>query len=230
MFLMLLVFGLTALISLAASLHVKSMYKRYSQVGASSGATGAEVASAILQRAGIHDVEIFEHDEMLGDHYDPTNKRLVLSSQNYHGRSLAAIGVAAHECGHAIQHQIAYAPLSWRMASIGAVNFVNPILPFLPFLAFAHILSWHFVLLGMAIGTGGLMLFSLITLPVEFDASNRAKAILQGMGFIGTPEELHGVKSVLDAAGWTYVAAFLIALIQFLYYLLPLILGGRSRD
>jgi Zn-dependent membrane protease YugP len=227
---MLLVFGLTALISLAASLHVKSMYKRYSQVGASSGATGAEVASAILQRAGIHDVEIFEHDEMLGDHYDPTNKRLVLSSQNYHGRSLAAIGVAAHECGHAIQHQIAYAPLSWRMASIGAVNFVNPILPFLPFLAFAHILSWHFVLLGMAIGTGGLMLFSLITLPVEFDASNRAKAILQGMGFIGTPEELHGVKSVLDAAGWTYVAAFLIALIQFLYYLLPLILGGRSRD
>ena len=226
----LLIFVFTLLISLAASWHVKSTYKRYSQVGASSGATGAEVASAILQRAGIHDVEIFEHDEMLGDHYDPMNKRLVLSSQNYHGRSLAAIGVAAHECGHAIQHQIAYAPLTWRMASIGAVNFVNPILMFMPLLSFFHLVPWHFALLAMAVAMGVIMLFSLITLPVEFDASNRAKAILQGMGFIGTPEELHGVKSVLDAAGWTYVAAFLVALIQFLYYLLPLILGGRSRD
>jgi Zn-dependent membrane protease YugP len=227
---MFLVFGVTMLISIAASMHVKSTYNRYSQVGASSGATGAEVASAILQRAGIHDVEILEHDEMLGDHYDPMNKRLVLSSQNYHGRSLAALGVAAHECGHAIQHQIAYAPLTWRMASIGAVNFVNPLLMFLPFLSFLHIIPFYWAMLGMAIAMGVIMLFSLITLPVEFDASNRAKAILQGMGFIGTPEEMHGVKATLDAAGWTYVAAFLIALIQFLYYLLPLILGGRSRD
>lgn len=230
MILMFLVFGITLLISIAASMHVKSTYNRYSQVGASSGATGAEVASAILQRAGIHDVEILEHDEMLGDHYDPSNKRLVLSSQNFHGRSLAALGVAAHECGHAIQHQIAYAPLTWRMASIGAMNIVNPVLMFLPFLSFLRIIPWHFAILGMAIGTGVVMLFSLVTLPVEFDASNRAKAILQGMGFIGTPEEMHGVKATLDAAGWTYVAAFLIALIQFLYYLLPLILGGRSRD
>lgn len=230
MFLMILVFIVTGLISLVASWHVKSTYNKYSQVGASSGATGAEVAYAILQRAGIHDVEILEHDEMLGDHYDPTNKRLVLSSQNYHGRSLAALGVAAHECGHAIQHQIAYAPLTWRMASIGAVNFVNPLLMFLPLLSIFGIVNWYYAILGMAIGTGVIMLFSLITLPVEFDASNRAKAILQGMGFIGTPEEMHGVKATLDAAGWTYVAAFLVALIQFLYYLLPLILGGRSRD
>lgn len=227
---MLLVFGITALISLFASMHVKRTYNKYSQVGAASGATGAEVAYAILQRAGIQDVEILEHDEMLGDHYDPTNKRLVLSSQNYHGRSLAALGVAAHECGHAIQHQIAYAPLTWRMASIGAVNFVNPILMFLPFLSILGIVQWYYAMLGMAIGMGVIMLFSLITLPVEFDASNRAKAILAGMGFIGTPEEMRGVKATLDAAGWTYVAAFLIALIQFLYYLLPLILGGRSRD
>jgi Zn-dependent membrane protease YugP len=118
----------------------------------------------------------------------------------------------------------------WRMASIGAVNFVNPLLMFMPFLAFMGLLPFKFALLGMAIGMGVIMLFSLITLPVEFDASNRAKAILAGMGFIGTPEEMHGVKATLDAAGWTYVAAFLIALIQFLYYLLPLILGGRSRD
>jgi Zn-dependent membrane protease YugP len=227
---MFLVFGITALISLAASMHVKSTYNRYSQVGASSGATGAEVASAILERAGIHDVEILELNERLGDHYDPLNKRLVLSSENYHGRSLAALGVAAHECGHAIQHQIAYAPLMWRMASIGAVNFVNPLLMFLPFLSFLHIIPMYWALLGMSVAMGVIMLFSLITLPVEFDASNRAKAILAGMGFIGTPEEMQGVKATLDAAGWTYVAAFLIALIQFLYYLLPLILGGRSRD
>jgi Zn-dependent membrane protease YugP len=211
-------------------MHVKSTYNRYSQVGASSGATGAEVASAILERAGIHDVEILELNERLGDHYDPLNKRLVLSSENYHGRSLAALGVAAHECGHAIQHQIAYGPLMWRMASIGAVNFVNPLLMFLPFLSFMHIVPFYWAMLGMAIAMGVIMLFSLITLPVEFDASNRAKAILAGMGFIGTPEEMQGVKATLDAAGWTYVAAFLNALFIFLYYLLPLILGGRSRD
>src|SRR4051812_47626091 len=156
----LLIFVVTLLISLAASWHVKSTYKRYSQVGASSGATGAEVAYAILQRAGIHDVDILEHDEMLGDHYDPMNKRLVLSSANYHGRSLAALGVAAHECGHAIQHQIAYAPLTWRMASIGAVNFVNPILMFMPFLSFMGLVSFKIAFLGMAIGMGVIMLFS----------------------------------------------------------------------
>jgi Zn-dependent membrane protease YugP len=229
MFLFFLIFGVTALISLAASMHVKSTYRRYSQIAASSGATGAQVADAILQRAGINDVEIVEINEMLGDHYDPMHKRLVLSSDNYHGRSLAALGVSAHECGHAIQHQIAYGPLAWRMASIGAVNFVNPLLMFLPLLSIFGLIPGYYAMLGMAIGMGVIMLFSLITLPVEFDASNRATAILEGMGFIGTPDEIAGVKKTLNAAGWTYVAAFLIALIQFLYYLLPLLMGGR-RD
>lgn len=165
MFLMLLLFGVTLLISLAAQAHVKSTYAKYSQVGAASGATGAEVAAAILQRAGIHDVEIDEINETLGDHYDPSVKRLVLSSENYHGQSLAALGVAAHECGHAIQHQIAYGPLHWRMASIGAVNFVNPLLSLLPMAAFFHLIPGRTALLGMAIGMGVIMLFNLITLP-----------------------------------------------------------------
>ncbi len=220
----------TGLISLWASARVKGTYARYSQVEASSGVTGAEVASAILQRAGINDVEIVEMDEMLGDHYDPIHQRLVLSSQNYHGRSVAALGVSAHECGHAIQHKIAYAPLQWRMAAIGAVSFVNPMLMWLPFLAIFHLIPGRTVLLLMSLSMGVIMLFQLITLPVEFDASNRAKQILPSMGFIGTEEEIKGVRKTLDAAGWTYVAAFITSLAYFLYYLLPLLLGGRRND
>ena len=121
-----LVFVVTLAISLLAAWRVKRVYLRYSRVPASSGLSGAEVAAQILQRAGITDVEIAEHDEMLGDHYDPLHKRLVLSSQNFHGTSTAALGVSAHECGHAIQHQIAYAPLKWRMAAVGATTFAMP--------------------------------------------------------------------------------------------------------
>jgi Zn-dependent membrane protease YugP len=230
MFLSILLFVGTLAISLWATARVKSVYHRYSQVPASSGATGAEVAAAILDRAGIHDVEIVSHDELLGDHYDPINKRLVLSEQNYHGNSLAALGVSAHECGHAIQHKIAYAPLGWRMTAIGAVNFVNPMVGFLPLLGAIGFLPWRSVMFFMAIGMGVIMLFNLITLPVEFDASRRAKEILAGMGFIGTPEEVAGVRKTLDAAGWTYIAAFLTSLAYFLYYLLPLLLGGRRDD
>ena len=226
---LLLIFG-TFAISLWASARVKSVYNRYSQIPAASGATGAEVAAAILDRAGIHDVEIVPHEEMLGDHYDPIHKRLVLSELNYHGNSLAALGVAAHECGHAIQHKIAYAPLHWRMAAVGAVNFVNPMVSFLPLLGFIGFLPWRSVAIAMSFAMGVIMLFNLITLPVEFDASRRAKEILAGMGFIGTPEESSGVRKTLDAAGWTYVAAFLTSLAYLLYYLLPLLLGGRRDE
>lgn len=221
--------GGTLLISLWAQAHVRSTFQRYSQIAASSGATGAEVAAAILQRAGIADVEIVELDQTLGDHYDPMNRRLVLSSENFHGQSIAALGVAAHECGHAIQHKIAYAPLHWRMAAVGAVNFVNPLLGMMPLLLFMHLMPYRSFFLFMSIALGVIMLFNLITLPVEFDASARAKAILPAMGFIGTQEELAGVRKTLDAAGWTYVAAFVISLATFLYYLLPLLTGG-SRD
>lgn len=216
--------------SLWAMWRVKSVYKRFSQIGARSGATGAEVAAAILDRAGIHDVEILEHDEMLGDHYDPTHKRLVLSSQNYSGRSLAALGVAAHECGHAIQHKIAYAPLEWRMASVTVTNFANQILMWLPLIGlFTGLIRPYTAAWIMTGAWGVIMLFNLITLPVEFDASRRAEIELEG--FIGHGEETLGVKRVLNAAAWTYVAAFITSLAYFLWHLLPLLTGGsRERE
>jgi Zn-dependent membrane protease YugP len=223
-------FAGTMLLSLWAMWRVKSVYNHYSQVPASSGATGAAVAEAILQRAGIHDVEILELDEMLGDHYDPVQKRLVLSSQNFHGNSLAALGVSAHECGHAIQHKLAYAPLQWRMAAIGVTTVANQILMWLPLLGlFTGLIRPRTAAWIMALAWGVIMAFNLVTLPVEFDASNRAKHILQDMGYVGTPAEMDGVRKTLDAAGWTYVAAFVTSLGWFLYHLLPL-LGGRRED
>jgi hypothetical protein len=217
-------------VALWAQARMKRTYARYSGMEAASGATGAEVADAILQRAGIHDVEIVEINEPLGDHYDPMNKRLVLSSQVFRGRSVAALGIAAHECGHAIQHQIAYAPLHLRTLAVGAVQFVNPIIALVPLLwIFLH-LNPYFVFMLMAIACGVVMLFNLVTLPVEFDASSRAKRILQGMNFIGTPEEISGVRQTLDAAGLTYVGAFVVTFGQFLFYLLPLLGGGRRDD
>ncbi|MEQ1862078.1 MAG: zinc metallopeptidase [Chthoniobacteraceae bacterium] len=221
----------TMLISLWATWRVKSVYSRWSQVPTSSGVSGAEVAAAILDRAGIRDVEIVAHDEMLGDHYDPTNKRLVLSQQNYHGHSVAALGVAAHECGHAIQHATAYGPLHLRMGAVGVTQFASQIVLWLPLIGlFTGLMSTHTALWIMAAAWGVIMVFNLVTLPVEFDASARAKLVLREMGFIGTPEEINGVRQTLDAAGWTYVAAFITSLAYFLWHLLPLLTGGRRDD
>ena len=224
-----LLFVFTLAISLLAAWRVKRVYLRYSRVPASSGLSGAEVAAQILQRAGITDVEIAEHDEMLGDHYDPLHKRLVLSSQNFHGTSTAALGVSAHECGHAIQHQIAYAPLKWRMAAVGATNYAGQIVMWLPLVGmFTGLLSPYTGGMIMAAAWGVIMVFNLVTLPVEFDASRRATAILGGMGFIGTEDEMSAVRKVLNAAGWTYVAAFVTSLLYFLLHLLPLLTGRRD--
>lgn len=218
-------------ISLLAMWRLRSVYARYSQVAASSGVTGAEVAAAILDRAGIHDVEILEHDEMLGDHYDPMRKRLVLSSQNYHGRSLAALGVSAHECGHAIQHQQAYAPLHLRMAAVGVTTFANQLLLWLPLIgALTGLIRGRQLAWILAVAWGVVMLFNLVTLPVEFDASDRAKRVLAEMGFVGSAEEIAGVRRTLDAAALTYVAAFLTSLAYFLYHLLPLLGLSRNDD
>ena len=225
----LLIFLSTLAISLLAAWRVKRVYLRYSRVAASSGLSGAEVAAQILQRAGITDVEIAEHDEMLGDHYDPLHKRLVLSSQNFHGTSTAALGVSAHECGHAIQHQIAYAPLKWRMAAVGATNYAGQIVMWLPLVGmFTGLLSPYTGGMIMAAAWGVIMVFNLVTLPVEFDASRRATAILGGMGFIGTEDEMSAVRKVLNAAGWTYVAAFVTSLLYLLIHLLPLLTGRRD--
>ena len=230
MFFGIILFVGTMLLSLWAMWRVKSVYNHYSKVPCASGATGAEVAHAILAQAQIRDVEIVSANEMLGDHYDPTHKRLVLSEANYYGNSPAALGVAAHECGHAIQHKIAYSPLQWRMMAVGATNFASQIVMWLPLLGLFTGIGWGQIGLLMAIAWGVIMLFNLITLPVEFDASRRAKLILGNMGYIGTADEMLGVKRVLNAAGWTYVAAFITSLAYFLWHLLPLLLGGRRSE
>ena len=217
-------------LSLWAMWRVKSVYNRYNQGMVRSGLSGSEVAARILSRLGIHDVEIAEGEGLLGDHYDPTHKRLVLSPDNYHGRTPAALGVAAHECGHAIQHAMAYAPLQWRMAAVGITNYANHVVMFLPLLGlFTGLISPMTGAMLMAGAWGVIMLFNLITLPVEFDASRRATAELEG--FIAPGEEALGVKRVLDAAAWTYVAAFITSLGYFLWHLLPLLTGGsRERE
>jgi uncharacterized protein len=227
----LLIFIVTLAIALLAQWRVKSMYRRFSQVPAASGVTGAEVAQEMLRGAGIQDVEILEHDEMLGDHYDPMRKRLVLSSANYHGTSLAALGVAAHEAGHALQHKAAYGPLHLRMAAVGVTNFASQIVTFLPLIGIATgLLSSVTGLTVMAVAWAVIMTFNLVTLPVEFDASRRAKAMLGTMGFISGRAESKGVAKVLNAAAMTYVAAFVTSLVYLLWYLLPLLTGGRQRE
>jgi Zn-dependent membrane protease YugP len=216
-------------LSLWATLRVRQVYSKFSLLPASSGLTGAETAAKILRQEGIYDVEIVEHDQVLGDHYDPTHKRLVLSRENFHGTSAAALGVAAHECGHAIQHKQAYAPLQWRMASVGLTMFASQIVLWLPLLGmFTGFLNTGLALVLVASAWGILMLFNLITLPVEFDASARARLVLRETGLIRTTEEDAAVAQVLRAAAWTYVAAFITSLTYFLLYLLPL-LGGRRE-
>jgi uncharacterized protein len=220
----------TMALSLWAMWRVKSVYKRYSQGVVRSGLTGGEVAAQILRHTGIRDVQITVGEGMLGDHYDPIHKRLVLSPDNYHGRSPAALGVAAHECGHAIQHARAYAPLHWRMAAVGITTSANYVVMFLPMLGLlTGFITPLTAALFMAVAWGIIMLFNLVTLPVEFDASRRAKVVLVDCGFITPGEETTGVKRVLDAAAWTYVAAFITSLAYFLWHLLPL-LTGRQRD
>ncbi|MBV9998168.1 MAG: zinc metallopeptidase [Verrucomicrobia bacterium] len=223
-----LIFFGTLAISLWATWRVRAAYAKYSQVPASSGLTGAEVAYRILAAAGISNVQIYEGNQPMGDHYDPINRRLVLSSQNFRGASAAAVGVAAHECGHALQHQAAYAPLNWRMASVSTVGFASNAVMILPILGYLTGLIRPMLLI-LCLGWGVIMLFNLITLPVEFDASARAKRVLRDMGFIRGSGEAAAVSRVLDAAALTYVAAFITSLAYLMYYLLPLIGGGR-RD
>jgi uncharacterized protein len=222
----------TMALSLWAMWRVKSVYNRYNQGIVRSGLTGAQVGAEILRRKGIRDVEISVGEGMLGDHYDPLHKRLVLSPDNFHGRTPAALGVASHECGHAIQHAAAYRPLHWRMAAVGITTYANYIVMFLPLLGlFTGLITPLTGALLMAVAWGIIMLFNLVTLPVEFDASRRARLVLADFGFIAPGEEAAGVKKVHDAAAWTYVAAFITSLAYFLWHVVPLLSGGgRSRD
>lgn len=220
----------TLALSLWATWRVKSVYRRHAQGVVSSGMTGGEAAYRILRAAGIRDVEIAHADGMLGDHYDPLHKRLVLSTDNFHGRSPAALGVAAHECGHAIQQQLAYRPLHWRMAAVGVTTYANQAVMWIPLLGIATgLLAPMVAATILAVAWGVIMLFNLITLPVEFDASRRAKAVLASLGMIAPGAEALAVRKVLDAAALTYVAAFITSLAFFLWHLLPLLVG-RQRD
>jgi len=206
----LLYIGVPLIIGIWAQIRVSSVFGRWSKVRANGNITGAECAREILQAAQIHDVNVVETNDFLGDHYDPTKKQLHLSSSVYNTPSVAALGIAAHESGHAIQHARAYAPLKARMAIVPVTMIASQMLPFI-------IIGGLFFRISGLITLGIwcyliLLVFQLITLPVEFDASRRAKIILREMGIIQPGEETAGVNSVLNAAALTYIAAFIAAL------------------
>lgn len=206
-----LVFGLWA------QWRVSAAFSKYKQVRASSNMTGAQAAHAIMEAANIHDVEITETNGMLGDHYDPTSKKLCLSTDVYHTPSIAAVGIAAHETGHAIQHAAAYAPLKARMAIVPMTQYASQALPFIMIGGFFF---GMFALIKLGVVCYLILtVFQLITLPVEFDASRRAKVILGHMGIIQPGPETAGVNRVLNAAALTYVAAFVASLGNLLYLL-----------
>jgi hypothetical protein len=218
----LLLIGVPMVVGIIAQIRVTSAFKKWGAVRATSNITGAECAREILQAAQIRDVTVVETNDFLGDHYDPTSKRLCLSSNVYNTASVAALGIAAHETGHAIQHAKAYAPLMARMTVVPITQAASSILPFIFIAGFFFHMSG---LITVAVYCFAILLvFQLITLPVEFDASRRAKVILQQMGIVHAGEETAGVNHVLNAAALTYVAAFIAALGQFLYFFLA------SRD
>ncbi|HEX7863079.1 MAG TPA: zinc metallopeptidase [Verrucomicrobiae bacterium] len=213
------------LLGLYAQMRLSSTYKKYVRQGIATGTTGAQAAREILDRAGLHNMPVNMVRGHLTDHYDPLKKALFLSEENYHGRSIAAVGVAAHEAGHALQHQAAYAPLQLRMAMVPITNFATQATMFLIFgqifLGIANL-----ALLGVII-YGVVAAFQLITLPVEYDASRRAKQQLLAMGIVQR-DEAPAVSKVLNAAALTYVAAMVTSLAYLIYWLA--ILRGNSRD
>ena len=217
-----------ALICIAASARVKSVFSRYSTVRSHTGMTGREAAEQILRRNGIYDVQVIHIAGNLTDHYNPGNKTLGLSDTVYNSASVAAIGVAAHECGHAVQHATGYAPLSIRGALVPVANF-------------GSMAAWPLIIIGLfmngetsafLINLGILLfsaavLFQLVTLPVEFNASNRAVKVLESSGML-YPDEVGSVKKVLGAAALTYVASAASMILQLLR--LIILTGGRRRN
>ena len=217
------------LFGLYAQMRVMSAYRKNAEIPSRGGITGREAAAAVMESAGIHDVEIVEVEGMLSDHYDPSHKRLALSPDNYRGSSLAAVGVAAHEAGHAIQHTVGYGMMTLRQTLVPAMQVASPVA--------ALLVSFGIWFAGAAFG--GLVIkialaalvvvavFQFVTLPVEFDATRRAKLQLVNLGIVDR-DEMTGVNETLDAAALTYVAAFVASLAQILHLLL--ILGGGRRN
>jgi uncharacterized protein len=224
-----LLFALPGLaLSLWAQFKVKSTFQKYSQVPARSGLTGAQAAAELIRQRGVTGVRIEPTHGFLSDHYDPFQRVLRLSEDVYAGRSLAALGIAAHEAGHAIQHANAYGPLKFRSllvkpASIGSN--LGVMLASVGLLLQASSLT----LLGIILFSAA-VLFTLVTLPVEFDASRRAVVALEELRIV-TPAEVTGAESVLKAAALTYVAAAITAILQLLYFLMRAgLLGGRREQ
>ena len=211
--------GLVMIFSIYAQMRVSSVYNKNAQIPSRGRITGREAAEAVMARAGITDVEIASTDGHLTDHYDPINKRLVLSEENYRGTSLAALGVAAHEAGHAIQHKIGYSMLKLRMALVPATNIVTRALPIVMIAGFFLASGLTGMMLDIAILCYAVLaFFQFVTLPVEFDASRRARVELVGLGIIDR-DEMPGVTATLNAAALTYVAAFVSSLMYLLYLL-----------
>lgn len=219
-------------LSALAQLWLKSTYSKYSQIHNQKGITGSEAAYVVLRAAGVEGVEIEQVDGFLTDHYSPRERILRLSSENYSGTSIAAVGVAAHEAGHAIQHARHYAPLMLRsvavpMASIGSsFGYIAIVLG----MFMTHNPHNIITMIGLVL-LAGVAVFQLINLPVEIDASRRALEVLPGIGILNA-EETKGARSMLTAAAMTYVAATIAALWEVIYWAirLGLIGGGRRRD
>ncbi|MCB1057364.1 MAG: zinc metallopeptidase [Acidobacteria bacterium] len=209
-----------------ASLRVKAAFNKYSRMRTSTGLTGAQAAQMMLDRAGIHDVRVVATSGMLSDHYNPTNKTLNLSQDVYSSPSVAAVGVACHEAGHALQHAADYKPMWLRSALVPTAN-IGSSLGYIVMLGGLIFNAAGIVLLG-AVLFSAVLLFQLVTLPVEFDATARAKRLAVEFGII-RPQERQGMDKVLDAAALTYVAAAVSTLLTLVYFLMRAgLLGGRS--
>lgn len=223
---MLVVIG--AVICLAASARVNRVFARYSTVPSHSGMTGREAAEQILRRNGIYDVQVIHIPGNLTDHYNPGKKTLGLSDTVYNSTSVAAIGVAAHECGHAVQHATGYAPLSIRGALVPVANIGS--FAAWPLIIIGLFLNGQtsalFINLGILLFSAA-VLFQLVTLPVEFNASGRAVKVLENSGML-YPDEVSSVKKVLGAAALTYVASAAAMILQLLRLLI--LTGGRRRN
>lgn len=216
------------LFGLYAQMKIRSAYAKNCQVASRGGITGREAAEAVIRSAGITDVKIIEVPGELSDHYNPMNKTLALSGPNYHGHSLAALGVAAHEAGHAIQHKVGYSMMTLRQTLAPATQIAASVSNFVligGILLISTAIGGKMLIVG-AVALGLICLFQFVTLPVEFDASRRAKEQLVGLGILDR-DEMRGVNETLDAAALTYVAAFVAALGSLLHILL--ILSGRRE-
>ncbi len=213
-----------AVVCMIASYRVNSVYKRYNRIRSMSGMTGAQVAIEILRRNGVNDVSVQHVAGNLTDHYDPRTRVVNLSDATYGSNSVAAIGVAAHECGHVMQHQTGYLPLQIRSTLVPAANIGSkagvPIIILGMILSFSPLITIGIVVFSLAV------LFQLVTLPVEFDASHRALVMLEEYGILG-PEEVDDSRKVLSAAAMTYVASAAAAVVQLLRLVL---LNNRRRD